>query len=84
MGRLIVGIIIAFIGFVLVWKTEWFILNVGRIDWAEQHLGTEGGSRLAYKVLGTLIILAGLMYATDLSDNFMSWFVEGVFKTGKK
>jgi len=84
MGRIILGIILAFIGFLFVWKTEWLMINVGRIEWAEQHLGTEGGSRLAYKVIGTLIILAGLMYATNLTDDFLGWFVESVFHTSKQ
>ncbi len=76
MGRFIVGLIVAFIGFVFVWKTQWFILNFGRIDWAEKHLGTEGGSRLAYKVLGTIVIFAGLTYAFDLSDDILSWIAD--------
>jgi len=81
LGKFILGIIIAAIGFLLVWKSEWLLMNFGRIGFAEKHLGTEGGSRLMYKILGTIIIIIGLMYATDLSDNLLAWFVETVFRT---
>jgi hypothetical protein len=79
-GKFILGIIIAAIGFLIVWKAEWLLINFGRIGFAERHLGTEGGSRLFYKLIGTLIIIVGLMYATDLTDNTIRWFVKAVFK----
>ena len=76
MGRFILGFILAFVGFTFVWKTQWFIQNFGTIEWAERHLGTEGGSRTAYKVLGTIVIFGGLMYAFNLSDDFFSWIAD--------
>lgn len=83
-GGFIVGIIIGFIGFVFVWKTEWFLINFGRIGFAEEHLGTEGGSRLVYKLGGILLIIIGIMYAFDLTDSLIGWFVEAVFGLEEK
>lgn len=54
-----IGLGFLIIGFFLVAKSEWFLINFGRIDWAERHLSTEGGSRLFYKFLGIIIILFG-------------------------
>jgi len=79
-GNFILGIIIAAIGFLLIWKSEWLLINFGRIGFAEQHLGTEGGSRLMYKLIGFIIIIIGLMYATDLTDNAIAWLVKTVFR----
>ena len=53
------GLAIAGIGILLILKHDFMVDNFGRIAWAEEHLGTEGGSRLFYKLLGLLIILLG-------------------------
>ncbi len=44
------------VGAIFVLKTEWFVQNFGKVEWAEQHLGFEGGTRLFYKLLGLAII----------------------------
>jgi hypothetical protein len=54
-----IGLGLLLVGFLLIAKSEWFFRNFGRIDWAESHLGTEGGTRLFYKFLGILIIILG-------------------------
>ena len=54
------------LGAILVIKTEWFLQNFGSIAWAEQHLGTEGGTRLAYKLMGIILIAGALMVATGV------------------
>jgi hypothetical protein len=82
-GKFIVGIIIAAIGFLFVWKTEWLLQNFGHIGFAEDKLRLFGGSRLLYKILGAIVIIYGLMYATDLSDTFFSWVAESLFGQSK-
>ena len=47
-------------GIVLILKTQWFLENFGRIPWAEEKLGVEGGTRFFYKILGILMIFFGL------------------------
>lgn len=64
--RVIGGIALIFVGCLFVIKSEWFLQNFGKIDWAEQNLGLDGGSRLFYKLLGIIIIFAGMMMATGL------------------
>ena len=83
-GKFIFGIIITAIGFLIVWKTEWLMQNFGRIGFAEDKLRTMGGSRLAYRVIGTIIIIYGLIYATDLSDDLIQWLVETIFNSNKQ
>jgi hypothetical protein len=80
-GKIIFGIIIAGIGFILVWKSEWLLNNFGRIPFAEKHLAHSGGTRLMYKIIGIIVIIIGLMYATDLTDNLMAKIVNLVFRT---
>jgi hypothetical protein len=81
LGKFILGIIIAAIGFLITWKSEWLLNNFGRISFAEKHLHSEGGSRLMYKLIGILVIIIGLLYATDLTDNLIAIVVNTVFNT---
>jgi hypothetical protein len=63
------------VGAILIVKTEWFMENIGRIDWAEQHLGAEGGSRLMYKLIGfALIIISFLVFTGGIQAMITSIF----------
>ncbi len=66
------------IGFVLIWKSEWILENFGRIDWAEIHLGTSGGTRMFWKLVGLAIILLSLLYFTGCVQGALTFiFVPG-------
>ncbi len=67
----IIGLLIVFIGTILVLKAEWFYENFGTISWAEEHMGTSGGSRLMYKLIGIFAIFIGLLVFTDLWNEFL-------------
>ena len=49
--QFILGMILATIGYLVVWKSEWLFVNFGGIGFAEKHLQMEGGSRLFYKLI---------------------------------
>ena len=71
MGKYIVGLIAIVVGVFLIIKTEWFIENFGTNAWAEEHLGTSGGTRLMYKLIGLAIIIIAMMGVTGLLGNFI-------------
>lgn len=71
--QIILGIFITALGVAFVVKTEWFLETFGRVSWFEQNLGTEGGSRLGYKLLGLLILFFGIIMMTGSGDSFMGW-----------
>ena len=60
------------VGFLLAWKTEWLVENFGHITWAEEHLGSDGGTRLFYKLLGILIILVGFGTLTGIFQDILT------------
>jgi hypothetical protein len=64
--KYILGLLGVAFGTILVIKTEWFVQNFGTIAWAEEHLGTEGGSRLMYKLIGLATIFISMMAITGL------------------
>ena len=60
-------------------KTEWLIQNFGMSDWAEQHMGTNGGTRLMYKLIGIIIIILCLMGLTGQLGGFLMGTVGKLF-----
>ncbi len=73
--KYLAGIIIIAIGFVIIWKSDWLMNNMGRIEWAEQHLGSDGGTRLFYKLVGVfLIILSFLLMSGGLGKGLQKVF----------
>ena len=72
----IAGIIGVIIGFLIVWKANWLMENLGRIAWAEQHLGSGfGGTRLLYKLIGIGVIILSFL----LMGGVLKGILEGVF-----
>ncbi len=80
-GGFFLGLIIAAAGVFFVLKHEFMIENFGRVDWAENHLGTEGGSRLFYKLLGILIIIIGFGIMFNIWQPIFLRLASPAFKT---
>ena len=68
--RIIIGFIISAAGFMIVWKSEWMQQNVGSISWAEEKMGSMGGSRMLYKLIGIAALIAGFLTITNLHQQF--------------
>ncbi len=71
MWHYIIGIIAALAGVGIVLKTEWLIQNIGSSAWAEAKMGTSGGSRMFYKLIGIGLIFIGFMLITNLFQGFL-------------
>ncbi|TAN32656.1 hypothetical protein EPN28_03995 [Patescibacteria group bacterium] len=77
--RIIIGIIMALAGVLVIIKSEWFIANFGASAWAEEKLGTSGGTRLMYKLLGLSFIFIGFLLITNLIGGFLMATVGRLF-----
>lgn len=66
-------------GIVLVIKTEWFIQNFGSSAWAEAKLGTSGGTRLMYKLIGIALIFGAFLGTTGLLGKIILSFFGPLF-----
>ncbi|MDP3244854.1 MAG: hypothetical protein Q8M83_04340 [bacterium] len=64
------------IGAFIVIKSEWFFQNFGAVNWAEQHLGAEGGSRLFYKLVGLGVIFLSFFLISGILESIF-WNVFG-------
>lgn len=79
--RYILGILAVALGCILVIKTEWFVQNFGSNAWAEEHLGTSGGTRLMYKLVGIAMIFFAMMAITGLLGGFIMGTFGRLFPT---
>jgi len=73
--KIFLGLLGIGFGILVTFKHEWFLYNVGRLPSIEKYLGTFGGSRLFYQLVGVLIIFFSTMYMTGL----LSRLIEGIF-----
>lgn len=75
MGHIFLGLLVIGAGIFPVIQTEWFMNNFGRIAWFEDKLGTEGGSRLGYKLVGILFLFIGIIILTGSGTDFAGWIL---------
>jgi len=66
-----IGIICIGIGFLIMWKADWIMNNFGRIAWAEEKLGMEGGTRLFYKLIGLAIIILSFLIMMGIVQSIL-------------
>jgi hypothetical protein len=76
--RILLGLGIIIVGYLMAAKTQWFLDMLGPVAWAEKHFVSEG-SRLFYKLLGIAVIVVGIIVVTDLYDTIVGGFVAWVF-----
>ena len=75
-----IGILATAAGAILIIKTEWFINNFGRIAWFEAKMGSDGGSRLGYKLFGIIFIFVGIILMTGSGEAFVRWLLGPLLK----
>jgi uncharacterized membrane protein YfcA len=74
MLRILLGLVVIFVGFLMVWKTVSFQDFLGRNAWAEDKLGP-GGTSTFYKLLGIGVAFLGMLITTGLISNVMQSLV---------
>lgn len=80
-GQFVFGILVAGVGFMIVWKADWMYRSFGIIPFAEKYLATEGGTRIFYKLLGILVMIGGMMHATGLLAPMLSYLIRKIFSS---
>lgn len=78
--KFIIGFIMVVVGALVTIKSEKLLEFFGRIDFFEDKLGTSGGSRLGYKLIGLLIFFLGMLTMTGLIGGFMQFVLSPLLK----
>ncbi|MBU1130591.1 hypothetical protein KJ840_00455 [Patescibacteria group bacterium] len=78
--KFIIGLIGIAAGFLLIWKSNWIVQNFGRIDWAEEHIATEGGTRLLWKLIGLAIIFISMLYMFGMVEGIIIGIFGSLFR----
>lgn len=81
--NILAGFIILAVGALIVVKSEAMLNAFGRIEFFERQLGTEGGSRLGYKLIGLLAIFIGALIMTDMIGGFLEWILAPILRYSK-
>ena len=63
----IIGFIMIVVGSLMITKVNSFLNFFGRIEFFEAKLGTSGGSRLGYQLIGIALIFFGILIVTGSS-----------------
>jgi len=74
------GLLLMVAGAMMIVKTEWLLQNFGRMAWFEAKLGTEGGSRLGYKLIGLAIVIWGIIELSGGMGGFLAWILGPLLK----
>jgi hypothetical protein len=81
--RFFFGMLGIVVGFLMVWKTQFFLQTFGRIPWAEEHLRHGwGGSWMGYKLLGLIIIFGSLLYMMGVLQRMIILVIGPFFGVG--
>lgn len=81
--NIILGIIIAAVGALITIKSEAMLNMFGRIGFFEKYLGTEGGTRLGYQLIGVAVFFIGVLIATNLIGEFLGWILSPLINAGR-
>lgn len=80
--RIFWGLLVLGVGLFFILKTDSLMRINGRIAWAEYHMGTLGGTRALYKLIGIGFILLSFLLITNLAGRFFFWVLGPIFRVG--
>ncbi|MEK7116262.1 MAG: hypothetical protein AAB879_02625 [Patescibacteria group bacterium] len=81
--RIILGLILVIVGFVVVWKTRTFLEFFGMSLWAETKLGG-GGTSLLYKSIGIIVSFIGFIVMMNLGNAFLEATLGSLFQSKQR
>lgn len=79
---IIIGIITVIVGVTMVWRPRFYVDFVGHQEWAEKVFGVHE-DETAFKVIGIIVILVGILIMTGIFKSFLMWFFAPTFRAAK-
>ncbi len=78
--KFLIGFIMLIVGAFMTAKASKFLAFFGRIEFFETKLGTAGGSRLGYQLIGLGLIFLGILMMTGMINGFLGWILSPLLK----
>lgn len=78
------GLALMAVGTLVVIKSEAIFSFFGPIAFFDKYLGTEGGSRLGWKLIGVLMVFIGVLTATGQIGSFVNWGLSPLLGLGNR
>jgi len=80
MLHIIFGLIGMAVGAAITIYSEKILSAFGAIPFFEKYLGTEGGSRLGYKLIGILTFFIFMLVFFNLHEQFLLWILSPILR----
>ena len=80
--RYVFGLLGIAFGILMTIKSEWSLNIIGKIASVEKYLGSFGGSRLFYQMLGVLIVVISTLYMIGALGGILEAIIGGIFGRG--
>jgi len=77
------GIIAIAIGFFMAWKAYAIFKMLGRVDWAERHLQSFGGTAGMIRLIGIALIIIGFLYMSGACNYIINEYLGHLFSPYK-
>lgn len=73
-SHIVIGLIMTALGVLMVKYTFWLVNTTGPQQWIERYTGS-GSTYGIYKLVGILLALLGLLYATGFGNNVLEFLL---------
>lgn len=83
MFRIFIGIIVAVIGFFMVYRPKYFLDFLGSQAWVEKIFSVND-QELAYKIIGMIVIFVGVLIMTNLIYDLLGWALSPIISAGQR
>jgi len=80
--RILIGAIICVVGFFMVYRPRYFLDFLGEQAWVEKIFSIND-QELAYKIIGMIVILVGVLVMTNIIYDLMAWFFSPIINAGR-
>ena len=81
MFRILIGLVVIGLGFIMVYRPRFFIEFMGHQAWLEKIIQVSD-DELAYKILGIIIIFIGALILTGLITNLLGFLLGPILRSG--
>lgn len=81
--RIIIGLIVAVVGFFMVYRPRFFFDFLGEQAWVAKIFSVND-QELAYKIIGIIVIFIGVLIMTNIIYDLLGWALSPIINAGRR